>query len=899
MLRVFSLIAILILVGSASLAAENEAELFSQASKAFNDRFYERAEQQFGELAARFPASTNLSTSILLQAQARFFQRRYEAAAELLKQNLPRAGGQKAEYIFWTGESLSELGNFIEAADYYRKAAGEFPASPLALKASYLEAFCAAQAKEFPRAIALLQAPDGAFQKLAKASNGDSLALRGSLLLGETLMNAGKPEEARAVLTQIAPRNDQFEAAWEKNFLLARLDFAGPAPEPALAWLTNALAAAVAAKKPVLEAQARNLEGDVYRKLNRPADAVGAYEKIGLIEGLPVDQKRLALLKSVELLSTSGNATNALARLELYLGTHTNEPAADLLKIKASELWLDSFRQYLPDLRRQTAAATNALAQARAHLSTVLGQYTNSTLLGRAWMNLGWCAWEEGTAFERPLRIQESEVAFRKAAEKLTRSDDQALAYLKIADAEFFLKDAATARSNYLAVARNYTDLPQVKNALLDKAYRQLVRTSIELKDYAGAKAFLDEFRNAFPNNPATEETIFLYGRALAADGRAADARAVFEDFVKNYPGSPLAPEVRFAEARSYASEGDIETALKRHEEWLRTYTNNVLRAAVEFRRAALLDQAGQTTNALNLFTNFVAQFPTNPLAPAAQTWVADFYFGQEQWPTAEQNYQKVFQNTNWLGSRLAYDARLMAAKTAFKRQSYGDARGYLTNLINTLSVDTNAPGELSAEAYFVLGDVFLEEPISSSTNAVYNFIEAAKVFDRVATQYPSNKLAVLALGKKGDCHLQLASLPAYADSYRDATNAYLAVLGSKIPGVPTSARNQAETGLGLALKNLAESRPFGERAALQQAALDHFLNVVYASDQGQEPDPYFLKVAGLEGGRLAETMGNTPAALKLYRRLLIEAPSLKAFWEGRIASLQQRVAAVTETPAN
>jgi hypothetical protein len=38
--------------------------------------------------------------------------------------------------------------------------------------------------------------------------------------------------------------------------------------------------------------------------------------------------------------------------------------------------------------------------------------------------------------------------------------------------------------------------------------------------------------------------------------------------------------------------------------------------------------------------------------------------------------------------------------------------------------------------------------------------------------------------------------------------------------------------------------------------------------------------------------MGNTKAALHLYRRLATEAPSLKTFWEARISSLQQRLAA-------
>ena len=260
----------------------------------------------------------------------------------------------------------------------------------------------------------------------------------------------------------------------------------------------------------------------------------------------------------------------------------------------------------------------------------------------------------------------------------------------------------------------------------------------------------------------------------------------------------------------------------------------------------------------------------------------------------AEQSYQRLFQNTNWLGHPLAYEARLMAAKTAFKREGYNDARSYLTNLINILNTDRRAPARLAPEAYFVLGDVFLEEPITGSTNSLNNFLEAAKVFDFLASQYPSNKLGVLAVGKKGDCHLQLASSPQFAESYSVATNCYLKVLNSTVADVPISARNQAEVGLGVTFKNMAETKQGSEREQLQRAALDRFLNVVYASDRGTAPDPYYLKLAGIEAGRLAEGLGNSAAALQLYRRLLSEAPALKSFWEAKISTVQQRLASVT-----
>src|SRR5206468_10078687 len=102
MLRILSLVALLTL--RAVLAVENEAELFTQASKAFADKFYDRADAQFGEFVTKFPGSTNAASGILFQAEARFFQRRYDAASDLLQANFAKAGPLAAEFTFWTAE---------------------------------------------------------------------------------------------------------------------------------------------------------------------------------------------------------------------------------------------------------------------------------------------------------------------------------------------------------------------------------------------------------------------------------------------------------------------------------------------------------------------------------------------------------------------------------------------------------------------------------------------------------------------------------------------------------------------------------------------------------------------------------------------------------------------------
>ena len=871
------------LCSTSALAATSEEDSFRSAVAAFNDKFYERAQDQLGAFRTNFPASTNLSRAVLLQAQARHMQKQHDAAIELLKEHSAKSGALADQYALTLGEALAAKGEFAAAGEQFGRVLKEFPDSKLRLQAAYLQAWSRFQQKDFAGTIELLLPAESEFKKLASGAPQDRLSFAGGLLLGDALLAAGRIAESREVATQLPNVGEQPEWQWERFDLLARVELAGTNTQAAIAYLTNA---AAASQSPRRYAQSVNLEAEVHRKLGQEASAIAAYEKIAGHEALPIDQRRLAVLKTVELLSGSSQVTNAIRRLETYLSVTTNEPAADLLKVKAGELWIERARNLTSGSRTEgtVAATTNAIGQARAHFNGVITQYTNSTYLGRAWLNLGWANWEEGLLLEQPAKVQESESAFRTASEKLTRSDDQALAIFKLADSQMYLRKSGAAVTNYLRVLREYGDLPQVKNAVFSKAYAQLINAYIDLGDLGAAEGALSEVRAAFPKSPETEEALFRVGQAALQNGDTQKARLLFQDFLKEYPSSPLAGEVRFAEARTYGAEGNFAAALERHEGWLQSYTNHALRAEVEFQKAVLLDKAGQITNALSAFTSFVARYPTSGRAPEAQMWVGDYFLSQEQLREAELSYQKLFQNTNWSHSPLAYHARMMAARTAFRRQGYNDARSYLTTLIN----DPKCPADLKPEAWFALGDIFMEEPITGSTNALHNFTQAAAVFERVATQYPTNVIALLATARKGDCYFQMASHTNYVDSYAVASNAYNTVLTSKAE-LPVQARNQAAFGLGRVLEKMAQGKKEAERDSLKKAAMNHFLNIVYGGEAGgQKADPFYLKLAGREAGRLAEELGEVDAAVQLYERLCVEAPAAKSLWQSRITLLQK-----------
>src|SRR5262249_52623124 len=145
---------------------------------------------------------------------------------------------------------------------------------------------------------------------------------------------------------------------------------------------------------------------------------------------------------------------------------------------------------------------------------------------------------------------------------------------------------------------------------------------------------------------------------------------------------------------------------------------------------------------------NFLASFPTSPYAPLAQWWVGDYFFRAGNFTEAESNYKFIFQDTNWAVLPIAYEARMMAGRAAFRREGWEAAGGYFIDLAN----ERTCPEDLRAQALFAYGDTLMSQ---ASTNKMLDYQKAFNTYDVICKDYPSNALAALAWGQKAICRLQ------------------------------------------------------------------------------------------------------------------------------------------------
>jgi TolA-binding protein len=524
-------------------------------------------------------------------------------------------------------------------------------------------------------------------------------------------------------------------------------------------------------------------------------------------------------------------------------------------------------------------AATNILQMALTSFDTLVKRYPQSSLLGKAQLDLGWCYGRQG-------RLPEAQAAYQAAVEHLPASKDQATAYFRLADTQFRQTNFAGAIKSYQAITAKPDILPEVRTNLLEPALYGTVQAGLAAGDLATTTNALRSLLASYPGGRSTASSVLLTAQHLGLRGLPGAARQLLLEFEKTVPGAPLQAERQLAVVATWEQENKPAEAIGQLEVWLTNFTNHEARPRAEYSRFWNTWQAGRDTNALTLATNFVAKYPTNELAPRTQLWVADYYYNAGDREAAERNYQVIFHNTNWPLSALTFEAQLMAGKCAVAHQSWKNAREYFTQLYN----NTNGPTfDLRHRALFEHA-LALIRVVPAETNRLANLQEAIAVLARICDDYPTNRLAVRAWGERANCNKEWALAQQQYDLLTNAITAYQRVIESSLADV--ALRSDAKVGLAVTLSKWAEHKTGKERTALLQQALDHCLDVVDGKILRDDEwlAQFWTKKAAIQAFELAESLQAWQQEVLLYKKLT------NSIWPNLPAQLAKRAAKAQET---
>ena len=838
-------------------AGTREERAYAAAVAAFQDEVWNRAETGFAQFIQRFPKSTNVAAAVLWQAQAELKQARPAEALALLNARKLAAGGLADQYEYWIAQAQSQAGNLAAAAETFQGLAQKFPQSPLRLRAVVEAAAVHLSRQDWAQVSGLLADTNTVFQRAAQLDAGNELVGRGRLLLAQAEFQQKHFPAALAVLNLLNPATLTLELDWQRAYLLAQAQLGAGDLDAALMATTNLTQLARLQKNAGFAAESAALRGLILEKSGQLPEALAAWSD-NLAANIPAERQREAILKIVALATAQTNLPAAEDALKNFLKQFGDAAQAALAQLTLGELYLKDY---------VAAPSSNRLAAAQAQFDQLIGTATNGSLTGKAFLDRGWCFW---LATNFPASLAD----FQQAAGRLPLSEDLAVAKFKMGDTLFKQNDFSGAREQYQAVLTEFDAVPAVAKSLGDRALYQQLRASLELKDEAGSEQAMQRLLERFPQSELVDRSLLLAGEGFSDFSSPQNARAVFWRFEKQNTNSPLSPQVALAVARTYEREQDWPAAIAAYGEWRDHFTTNALRPQVDFALAQANFRAGNEVLAFGQFTNFVAQFPADPLAPAAQWWVADHFFRAGDFPSAELNYENIFQNTNlvWRSSPLVYPAQLMAGRAAVGRQGFPDAKTYLTRLLG----DTNCPAPLGTQAMFAYGSVLMRLDSPDTNRPLANFELATNVFAQICTANPTNETGALAWSEIGDCDLQLGAFDA-------ATNAFAQVFTS--PAVTAGLRGRAKVGTGLALEKKAALLPPDTRMPVLQLALENYRDV-YMTDN--PADSFWTKKAGLQALSLATSTGLlAPADVDiLYRRLELLLPQMKDSLELKRAAL-------------
>lgn len=837
--------------GALPLCAATKAEekAFQEATLSYHGGQWARAERELGEFVAKFPGSEFRAEALLFQAVSRNKQGNYAGAIQLLETGQDSAGRFADEYLFWLAEAQFQGGQLQAAAETYSRFARDFTNSARMLDATVAEAAARSRLKQWPRVVALLSDPNGRFQSLAAASPGLEASVRGRFLLGEALMAQQKFAEAATALEPLVSQPLDTKLAWQRDYLRAKIFLAQDQPLPALALATNLtqLAANVA---PLL-AEGRALQGRIHEQIGQTDSAIAAW-RFNLEPDIPPERQREALLHVGNLLIRQNRLSEAAATLAAFTANGTNDLAADVISLTLGELRLRE------SLGTNGPAATNLLAKALETFDAALAKPVAADVAGRAQLGRGWCLWLSG-------QVQASATAFEAATQQLPTGLERSVARFKLADAQARQGSWSAALANYQQVVGAAEQDPLVRSNLLERSLYQLLKAALEVNDHPAANAAMGRLLAEYPGGGLTEPGLVLFGREDGTRANPAERRALLEGALQSATDPKLAAGVRLAVARTFEQEQNWDAAATAYQTWLQDYPEDAARPRAEYLLALAIARTGSETNAMERFTQFITKNPATEFTPLARWWLADHYLRQEEFISAETEYQLVFKNHP--ESPLRYEAQLMAGRAALARGALKEAMGYFTTLIN----DEKCPPEVEAQAYFAYGDALM-----SATD----YETAKQPFSKITQLFPNDRIALLAQVKMGNCFLQLGGLnPTNAtENYNLASNAYQRVLtATNLAEFPD--RAEAEVGTGLVLERQARLVNGTNGPALQRAALQHYLNVVFGSARraDESSDMHWVRRAGLEHALpLAESLQDWPLVLSLCDTLTAQLPPLQ-----------------------
>ncbi len=498
--------------------------------------------------------------------------------------------------------------------------------------------------------------------------------------------------------------------------------------------------------------------------------------------------------------------------------------------LEGARIQLDLARRFLDAGRH-----ADALAGFQNHLDA----YEEPGDRAEAQMGKGWCL----LALQRPA---EAAAAFEKAAEQLADPDRRIEAEFKAADAWFSNAQFLTAFDRYEAFRKAHPAHAMAPRAAF------LAAESLNRAGRADeAMARFAAIESGDPSSPLAPQAALQRVRILEARGAWAEALAGHESILARHPASAQAAAARLGRGLIRYRRGEFEPALADFDALAADAAGGVVAEHAAFMRGWCLYLVGRDDEAVRVCRDFIRGHAASVWAPDVQFWLGEHAFNLGDFATAETEFLRLADA--YPASPLADQALYRAARSAASAREFVRAIEHGSRLASS-----HPKSAYLSDARFAQGDALSE---------LGRFDAALLSFDEIIKARPDGYLALLAWGRKGDCHFTLGSTD--TARYAQALACYQSV------------RDNAKAGAELAMQADYKAGRCFERMGRPGDAFERYMAVVYghAAERraGRTGAPVWFARAAFGAAALQERAEQWREAANIYRRVVEDGGSAAA----------------------
>jgi len=701
------------------LSADDEADLFSVAQKAFDDGFYDVAIRYINQFLEEYPQSEKLIQAKILLGQCYFFLNQYLKAYDIFQTVLTYSQFQDAT-LFWLGETLLKGSDYTQAEKYYKQVMELYPDSIYRPQAYYSLGWTYFEAGDYGAA-------KNTFSQLISQFPTHQLKEDALFKVGECLYNQEKYEQAIHTFQEYLEMFPQSNRIAQIYFYIGESYYY---QDDSLTASTFYAKASDMSYDPKVSLMAKISQGWCYLKLQRYELSQRAFEE------------------------SLKQTPNQEFRDDIYLGQATLATEMDHHQ-KAIEYYSQLIAEFpsSPRLAEAYLGRANSLYMNQqfneaiaeyTHLITKVGPTSESRdLMEKAYFGLAWTYLKNN---QPDLAIAQ----FQKVIDHSPSKISQVSALVQIADAYQEINQLDKAIEIYDKILKEYTDSVYTDYA----QYRQGIALLKQDKIESATLSFKTLAAN-FPKSKYLNEAKYFLGVAYYKKEDWATASHHIQEYLNAAASSSeFLAEATYILALCYSNLNESKKALKTFQEIIKSFPSEitVIRNA-EMGIAKSLYNLDQIDEAIEKFKSITEKYSDSLTAQEAFLFVGNHYLTTEDYTQAIQSYTEILK-------RFPTSPQLNFVNYAIA-QAYEQLGQYEQALNYYRKITDPSDHEIYAKAKLAIAEIFAQQ---------LDPMTAIQTYENIIVHSPDFKR---------DAYVKMAELYKSQQNYDKALEAYQQALSA------------------------------------------------------------------------------------------------------------------------